>query len=322
MPLESSSKNPGVPRVVSFQPSFLVAAHKRQRSQGGVELGGAVDDPVDDAELSDIDCPARIHIPSRTALDAAEQPASPPRQGGLDWTAPRMSPPDSASPPTRRRSSSSRKFRKGSLSQQMQSVLKNADSALVRFSAACSEWAPLVAREVGGGGWRQCGGGAMDGDLQDPRNRTSRWVDVEVVQTEGGARAEARGGGDHGNWGGVGLKVARLRVHAVRCLPAPTTCPGDGGDNGGPISVLRDCPSPLPQVQELMTGYLSIDACRAMGVSLKVGQAMRIYDFVYVNQSGAQECDDTAIHMPEYGFDVGGVLMCTQLCERITLTTS
>ncbi|CAE7702708.1 unnamed protein product, partial [Symbiodinium microadriaticum] len=163
-------------RPVSFQPSFLLAASCRKNFNGGtsetaVETGSDIGE--EDMESD------RSHAVGDSAHPGTALHSylgmSPVRDGPMPAA---RSPPDSTSPPTRRRfSSSGRKFRKGSLSQQMQSVLRETGRALVRFSSSRSQWAPIVVREIPGGGWEQCLGGPRDGDLLDPRNRTREWVD-------------------------------------------------------------------------------------------------------------------------------------------------
>jgi hypothetical protein len=254
--------------------------------------------------------------------------------GSVSHTAPDSASPVKHRPPSSRyssaSSSASRKYRKGSLSQQLQTVWKEEDGLGVRFSASCDQNRSLVMREVTGpvgSGlgcvWEEVATSVGRGrDLQDPRSRAQRWVDVRVL-TASAAAWEGSTSGQQGERDSS-LLLLRLQVHG-----AGSNMRGRSEGDGEPLGQ----PSPEPGMGEILAGMFKRGVGRTMRVSLDVGSTMRIYNYVYIPPMGNRQKASAGIggeervDINEGGLDVGdfesiGHLLCTQLCERIELLVS
>lgn len=207
---------------------------------------------------------------------------------------------------------SSKKYRKGSLSQQLQTMWKEEDALMVRFSTSIDQFPPLVMREVPSGDEEGvCGGlvvrweevNGVTGrvrDLQDPRTRAQRWVDVRVLDILPKSCAN-----DEGSYSC--LMHLKLQVYGTGALHrGKTECDES----------MRQS-SPQPVAGEILVGIFKRQSIRMMNVSTACGTALRIYNYVYT-PTLATETPGLRNEVIE-DFESIGHLLCTQLCEQIQL---
>lgn len=122
------------------------------------------------------------------------------------------------------------------------------------------------------------------GDLQDPRSRTKGYVDVQIVQHRDG------GGVVSGGSAAGGVVLWEQPPFVVLALTF------DDESVAGASA----------ELSTIVLGYFKPETFSKMGVSVTVGQRLRIYDSVLL----------PALSRPDGG-TASRILLCTSLCEAL-----